>query len=226
MGTTAQKLAKIEQTKSEIKAAIIAKGVAVPEETTFAAYATKIGEIITGITPVGNIELTQQSGTDVTNYATASVRSGAVSTPATTVTTTPTISVNTSTGLITASNSKTQSVTPTVSTAGWVASGTAGTITVSGSTTSQLSVQAAKTVTPTSSSQTAVAANKYTTGAITVAAVPTETKTATDNGTVTPSSGKFLSSVTVNVDYKTYRTGSGAPSSSLGNNGDVYFDIS
>jgi len=226
MGTTAQKLAKVEQTKTEIKAAIIAKGVDVPEGTTFAAYATKISEISTGIVPTGNIELQQQSGTDVTNYATASVKSGAVSTPATTITSNPTISINTSTGLITATNSKTQSVTPTVSTAGWISSGTAGTITVSGSGISQLSVQAATTITPTTSEQTAVAANKYTTGIVKVAAIQTETKTATDNGTVTPTSGKYLSSVTVNVPYTIYRTGSGAPSSALGNDGDLYVDIS
>ena len=39
----------------------------------------------------------------------------------------------------------------------------------------------------------------YTTGAVKVAAVPSETKTITANGTYTPSSGKFFSSVTVNV---------------------------
>ncbi len=63
----------------------------------------------------------------------------------------------------------------------------------------QLSVQAAKTVTPSSSSQTAVVAGKYTTGAITVAAVPSETGNITENGTFTPSTGHWFSSVTVDV---------------------------
>lgn len=59
--------------------------------------------------------------------------------------------------------------------------------------------QAAKTVTPTTSEQTAVNSGVYTTGAVKVAAVPTETKNITSNGTYTPTSGKFFSSVEVNV---------------------------
>ena len=120
--------------------------------------------------------------------ASKSVSSGSAKTPATTVTANPTISVNSSTGLITATTSATKSVTPTV-TAGYVSSGTAGTITVSGSKTSQLSTQAATTITPTTSSQTAVAAGKYTTGAVTVGAIPSQyivpsgTKSITENGT-------------------------------------------
>jgi hypothetical protein len=64
--------------------------------------------------------------------------SGSATTPATTITANPTISVSAS-GLITASVSKTQGVTPTVS-AGYVSSGTSGTITVNGSNTNQLTV--------------------------------------------------------------------------------------
>ena len=68
------------------------------------------------------------------------VASGSATTPATAITANPSLSVD-SNGLVTASVSKTQSVTPTVS-AGYVASGTAGTVTVLGSNTLQLSVYA------------------------------------------------------------------------------------
>ena len=82
---------------------------------------------------------------------TGSIANGSARTPATTITSNPSISVSSS-GLITASNSKTQSVTPTV-TAGYVSSGTAGTITVSGSNTQQLTTKAAQTYTPTTTNQ-------------------------------------------------------------------------
>lgn len=138
------------------------------------------GKLLSSVTvavpgPSGNIELTKQSGTDVSSYATASVRSASVSLN------TPTVN---SSGLVTASAS--------VGTTGWVSSAPSNK-------TLQLTTQAAKTVTPSTSTQTAVASGVYTTGAITVAAIQTETKTATTNGDVTPSSGKYLTKVTVSI---------------------------
>lgn len=97
--------------------------------------------------------------------ASKTVASGSASTPATSITANPSISVS-SGGLITASVSASQSVTPTVS-AGYVSSGTAGTITVSGSNTSQLTTQAAQTITPTTTNQTIVS-GKYLTGTQTI----------------------------------------------------------
>lgn len=136
--------------------------------------------------------------------------SGSASTPATSIAANPSISVNSSTGLITASVSGSKSVTPSVS-AGYVSSGTAGTVSVSGSNTSQLTTQAAKTVTPSTSSQTAVAAGRYTTGAVTVAAMPTGTAgapTAT-KGTVSNHAISVTPSVTNTTGYITGGTKSG-----------------
>lgn len=91
--------------------------------------------------------------------------------------------------------------TPTISSSGLITAqvGTSGYLASGTSVTKQLTTQAAKTVTPTTSEQTVVNSGVYTTGAVKVAAVPSETKTITANGTYTPSSGKFFSSVTVNV---------------------------
>ena len=97
--------------------------------------------------------------------ASKTVASGSASTPETSITANPTISVS-SGGLITASVSGSQSVTPTVS-AGYVSSGTAGTVMVSGSNTSQLTTQAAQTITPTTTNQT-IASGKYLTGTQTI----------------------------------------------------------
>jgi len=115
--------------------------------------------------PSGNIQLTTSSSTNVKDYATATVKGGSATTPATTISSSPSISVS-SGGLITASNSKTQNITPSVS-AGWVNSGTAGTITVSGSNTKQLTTKGATTYTPTTSNQT-IASGTYLTGTQTI----------------------------------------------------------
>lgn len=51
MGTTTEKLTYLQGTKDAIKNAIVAKGVEVPEGTTFRGYAEKVGEIKMGGTP-------------------------------------------------------------------------------------------------------------------------------------------------------------------------------
>lgn len=163
--------------------------------------------------------------------ASKSVSSGSATTPATTITVTPGISVS-SGGLITASASGSQSIAPTVS-AGYVSSGTSGTVSVSGSNTSQLSTEAGKTVTPTKSQQTAVSSGKYTTGAIVVDAIPSAYQDVTG---VTAAAGDVLSGKDIvnssgtvvhgSLIIQHYYTGSGAPSSSQGDNGDIYLKTS
>lgn len=101
------------------------------------------------------------------------ISSGSATTPAKTISVTPSISINSSTGVITATAAGSSSITPTVS-AGYVSSGTAGTVSVSGSNTSALSTQGATTITPTENVQTAVASGKFTLGNITVAAIPSD----------------------------------------------------
>ena len=101
-----------------------------------------------------------------TAYSPVVVPSGSATTPSTSITANPTISVNAS-GLITSSVSASQAVTPTVS-SGFVSSGTSGNISVSGSNTSQLSTQGATIIIPSGITKTAVASGKYTTGNITV----------------------------------------------------------
>lgn len=52
MGTTTEKLTYLQGTKDAIKNAIVAKGVEVPEGTTFRGYAEKVGEISNGTSVV------------------------------------------------------------------------------------------------------------------------------------------------------------------------------
>lgn len=138
----------------------------------------------------GTKTISASGTTDVTNYESVSVASGSATTPATTITANPSISVDAS-GLITATVSKTQSVTPSVS-AGYVSSGTAGTITVSGSGTSQLTTQAAQTIHPSTTDQT-IASGKYLTGTQTIKAVTVTNLTAAN----------IVSGVTVKVGDST-----------------------
>ena len=99
--------------------------------------------------------------------ASKNIASGTATTPATSISAVPVLSINTATGVITGTVSASQNITPTVS-AGYVSAGTAGTISVSGSDTLALTVQAAQTITPGTTAQT-IAAGQYLTGAQTIA---------------------------------------------------------
>lgn len=149
MGTTADKLAYLIGTKTAIKNAIVAKGVAVPDGTTFRAYAEKIGSIVK-VPSLSN----PGSASDLRSGKQLAGADGSVvtGTLAEVTQAAPSISVS-SGGLITAS--ATQS-------GGIVEGGTK-------SATQQLTTQAAKTVTPGTTNQTAVASGRYVTGNVVVA---------------------------------------------------------
>lgn len=172
--------------------------------------------------------------------ASKSVATGSATTPATTITANPTISVNSS-GLITATTSTSKSITPTV-VAGYVSSGIVGTVNVSGSKTQQLTTKGATTYTPSATNQT-IASGTYLTGTQTIAGdadlVASNIKAGVNIFNVV---GTFTSDATATAEdivsgetayvngreiegtliVNKYYTGSSAPSSSLGNDGDIY----
>ena len=121
------------------------------------------------VTPSGSVQVLDTSDKVMDNDVTVqAVAQGSATTPATIITANPSISVS-SGGLITATVSKTQQITPTV-VEGYVSAGTAGNVGVSGSNTEQLSVQGAQTIHPASTDQS-IASGKYLTGNQTFKAV-------------------------------------------------------
>jgi len=106
----------------------------------YAAY-NNDGVLVAGNIPTKSSSDLTASGSKVTvpsgyyaTTATKAVSGGTATTPATTISVTPGITVSAA-GLITATVNSSKSITPTVS-AGYISSGTAGTVTASGSNTS------------------------------------------------------------------------------------------
>ena len=155
------------------------------------------------------------------SQTTKSVSTGSATGPSTVSATAASVSTGTNTLTLTKTN---VSTTPTVS-AGYVSSATASTATVT--LTASVTTKAAATYHPSTTAQT-IAASQYLTGAQTIAAVTTSNLSASNivSG-VTIKVGDSLdddcvASVTGSVVLQNYYTGSSAPASSLGQNGDIY----
>ena len=183
-----------------------------------------LGQAIVGTGGGGSIELQEKTNINPTTSSqtiTADSGYGGLSSvqinamPSGSVTSPAAIS-GTSASLTTGTNtltlSKTISVTPQVTTAGYVASGAAGNSAVS--LTASVTTKAAATITPSTSNQT-IASGTYLTGTQTIAG---------DANLVGSNilSGKSIFGVAGTVTFQTYYTGSSAPSSSTGVNGDIY----
>ena len=142
------------------------------------------------------------------SQTTKSVTSGSATGPSSLSGTSATVSTGTNTLTLTKTNVTT---TPTVS-AGYVSSATASTATVT--LTASVTTKAAATITPSTTNQT-IAAGTYLTGIQTIAG---------DSDLVGSNivSGASIFGVDGTVVLQNFYTGSSAPSSSTGSNGDIY----
>lgn len=155
----------------------------------------------------GTLSITNSGTHDVTNYASASIVEGSATAPSSINGTAAAVSTGTNTLTLT----KSISVTPSV-TAGYVSSGTAGDSSVS--LTASVPTKAAATITPSTTNQT-IAAGTYLTGTQTIAG---DADLIADNIISTANIFGVQGSVVV----QNYYTGNSEPSSSLGQNGDIY----
>ena len=170
-------------------------------------------------------------------YTISATPNGSVTAPNSISGTTATVSTGTNTLTLT----KTVSVTPNVTTAGYISSGTAGNSSIS--LTANVTTKAAATITPGTSDQT-IASGTYLTGAQTIVGdTDLIAKNIKSGISIFGVTGNFTADATATAEdiiqgetayingaeitgtliVNKYYTGSAAPSSSLGNNGDIYF---
>lgn len=156
--------------------------------------------------------------------ASKTIQNGSATAPASISQTAATLSTGTNTLTL----SKSISVTPSV-TAGYVSSGTAGNVDVS--LTASVATKAAATINTSTTDQT-IASGQYLTGTQTIKAVTVSGLAASNilSG-ITIKVGDAndddrIASVTGNVVIQHYYTGSSTPSSSTGENGDIYLQTS
>lgn len=173
---------------------------------------------------VSGATVTAPSGYYSSN-ASKSVASGTVTAPASISGTSASVSTGTNTITLT----KTVSVTPSVTTAGYVSSGTAGNSSVS--LTASVTTKSSATYNTSTSDQT-ISSGQYLTGTQTIKAVTVSGLSADKilSGTTVKvgdaNDDDRIASVSGTVTFQTYYTGSSAPSSSLGVNGDIYLQTS
>lgn len=141
-------------------------------------------------------------------YTIVATPNGTVTAPSSISGSSATVSTDTNTLTLT----KTVSVTPNVTTAGYISSGTAGNSSIS--LTASVTTKGTATITPGTSDQT-IASGTYLTGTQTIAG---------DANLVGSNiiSGKSIFGVSGTVTLQHVYTGSSAPSSSTGSNGDIY----
>lgn len=154
-------------------------------------------------------------------YTITGTPDGTVTAPSSITGTSATVSTGTNTLTLT----KTVSVTPNVTTAGYISTGTAGNSSVS--LTASVTTKGATTYHPSTTSQS-IASGTYLTGAQTINPVTISGLSASNilSGVTVKvgdsSDDDCVTSVTGSLVVQDYYTGSSAPSSSLGNNGDIY----
>lgn len=154
-------------------------------------------------------------------YKISAVANGSATGPSSVSGTSATVSTGTNTITLTKTG---VSTTPTVS-AGYVSSATSSTATVT--LTASVTTKAAATYHPSTTAQS-ISSGTYLTGAQMIAAVTTSNLSAGNivNGVTIKvgdsSDDDCVASVTGNVVLQNYYTGSSAPSSSTGSNGDLY----
>ena len=127
--------------------------------------------IWTYVAPTEDLTISSAGYKNVYSYAGVIVPAGSAFPPATTITKAPTFSMNSATGVITASYTGSSSVTPTI-TSGWISKGTAGTISTTGTSTYQLTSKAAATYYPSTADQT-ISSQRWLVGDQTIKSVVT-----------------------------------------------------